>query len=112
MTADLKRRRDQGQIELVYFPVDPESRTRYIQPTAVPSNMQWRDANVTWGELQSRDVTWVDLAGSEHFEEILRIIGPNGRRDALHVDSAFKSGCVAIVIVDSFSTNEPRLRPY
>ncbi len=33
--------------------------------------------------------------------EILKIIGPSNRRDALHVDSAHKSECRAFVTTDS-----------
>ena len=46
------------------------------------------------------EMTWADFKGSEHFSEIRRIIGSANRRDALHVDSAYKTGCVAMVTVD------------
>lgn len=98
LTADLRALQREGRIELVHFPYDPDSRARHIAPSAVVSSAQWRDLNVTWGELRG---TWDDCTGSEHLSEIMRIIGPGNRRDALHLDSAYKSGCAAIVTADN-----------
>jgi predicted nucleic acid-binding protein len=97
VTADLRALQRDGRIELVHFPYDPESRARAIAPSATPSDAQWRDLNTTWNELTG---TWDDFKGSPHLPEIRRIIGAANRRDALHVDSAFKTGCAAIVTVD------------
>lgn len=97
LTADLRALQREGRIELVYFPYDPYSRARDIAPSAVASNAQWRDLNVTWGELSG---TWADCTGSEHLSEIIEIVGRQNRRDALHVDSAYKTGCAAIVTAD------------
>jgi len=41
-----------------------------------------------------------DYSSGRHFKEILSIIGPGNRRDALHVDSAFKSGCSVFITQD------------
>ncbi len=50
----------------------------------------------------SRNVCRIaDYSGSYHFDEILSIFGREHRRDALHVDSAFKSGCSAFITQDS-----------
>ena len=98
LTADLRALQREGRIELVHFPYDRESRTRHIAPSAMVSNAQWRDLNTTWDELTG---TWDDFKGSEHLNEIMRIIGPGNRRDALHVDSAYKTGCAALVTVDT-----------
>ncbi len=99
LTDELRAFQREGKIELVHFPYDPESRARAIAPSAVVSNAQWRDLNVKgWDDLGR---TWGDFAGSEHLEKIKRIIGPENRRDALHVDSAYKTGCAAIVTVDN-----------
>ena len=87
-----------GQILLIYFPYDPHSRTPYISPTALPSAAQYRDMNLKYGELQCR---YGDFRGSSMFPKILEIVGPQNRRDALHVDSAYKSECRAIVTRDS-----------
>ena len=43
---------------------------------------------------------WADCGGSQHLAAIRQIIGPEHRRDVLHVDSAFKSGCACFVTVD------------
>ena len=98
LTADLRALQREERIELVHFPYDPGSRTRHIAPSAVASGAQWRDLNTTWDELTG---TWDDFKGSEHLSEIMRIIGPGNRRDALHVDSAYKTGCAALVTVDT-----------
>lgn len=39
--------------------------------------------------------------GSQHYETILNIVGRDNRRDALHVDSAYKTECDCMVTVDS-----------
>ncbi len=84
----------------MYFPYDEGATTRRISPTANVSDAQWRDLNVeAWGDL-AHVPTWNDFRGSEHLEEIRRIIGPEHRRDALHVDSAYKTGCRAFVTTD------------
>jgi hypothetical protein len=98
LSGYLRALRNEGKIELIYFPYDPESRTRHITPTAVPSEAQWRDMNMTFDELGN--ITFNDFTGSEHLQEICRIIGPDKRRDALHVDSAYKTGCKVMVTVD------------
>jgi|SRR5437667_8193573 len=97
VTADLRGLQRDGRIELVHFPYDPESRARAISPSTAPSDAEWRDLNTTWDEMTG---TWDDFKGSQHLLEIRRIIGAANRRDALHVDSAFKTGCAAIVTVD------------
>jgi len=97
ITTGLRALQREGLIELVHFPYDPESRARPIAPTAMPSDAQWRDLNVSWEELKG---TWDDFTGSEHLPEIRRIIGPENRRDTLHIDSAAKTGCVAMITVD------------
>jgi hypothetical protein len=97
VTADLRALQREGLIELVHFPYDPQSRARPIAPTATPSDAQWRDLNVSWAELTG---TWDDFAGSQYLPEIHRIVGPENRRDTLHVDSAVKTGCVAMITVD------------
>lgn len=98
LTSGLRKFQRDGRIALVHFPYDPVSRTRHISPSATPSDAQWRDLNTTWSELTR---PWTDFKGSEYHREIIRIVGSANRRDALHVDSAYKSGCSAIVTVDN-----------
>ena len=91
-----------GHIELVHFPYDPDSHTRAISGIAEPSAAQIRDLH-----LPIKDLTGAieDYKPSEFFSQILAIIGPGNRRDALHVDSAFKSGCLAFITRDSHILN-------
>lgn len=98
LTSELRAFQRDRRIELVHFPYDPGSRTRHISHLATPSAAQWRDLNTTWSELTR---PWADFKGSEHHQEIIRIVGSANRRDALHVDSAYKSGCSAIVTADT-----------
>ena len=51
--------------------------------------------------LEELDFAWSDFSGSVHFETILAVLGPVNRRDALHVDSAFKTGCRIFVTRDT-----------
>lgn len=97
VTQRLRERQRAGEIKLVHFPYDPNSRSRHLAESTVPSAAQWRDMNVTWDEA---DFAWDDCEGSEHFQSICKIIGPANRRDILHVDSAFKSGCRCFVTAD------------
>jgi hypothetical protein len=51
-----------------------------------------------------------DYRGSVHLSTICSILGAQHRRDALHVDSAFKSSCAAFVTRDSdILKHRPRL---
>ena len=98
LTKALKRLQAQGVIQLVHFPYDEDSRTRHLSVDLVPSQLQWRDANVRWDEIRG---TWDDLSGSPLYERILQVVGSNNRRDALHLDTAYKNCCAAFVTKDS-----------
>lgn len=87
-----------GSIELIHFPYDPDSRSQHLPNRGVPSAAQWRDLNMPFSELPG---TFDDYVGSEHLEAIVALIGRQNRRDALHVDSAFKSGCAAFLTRDT-----------
>ena len=97
ITSDLRRLQHEGVVELVRFPYDPNSRSRHINTVAVPSAAQLRDLNLTFAELA---FAFSDHQGSQHLSDIVRLIGPGNRRDALHIDSAFKSGCGIFVTQD------------
>lgn len=100
ISPGLKALQRSGVITLINFPHDPNSWSRAISPTAKPSALQYRDIvlptkvpfNCTYDELG---------VGSELYPRILAIVGGSNRRDALHVDSAYKSGCRAFVTADS-----------
>jgi hypothetical protein len=87
-----------GYIELVHFPYDPTSGSSYIGAANTPSEAQLRDLNLPLSELPG---SWNNYSGSEHLSEIREILGPQNRQDALHVDTAFKSGCSAFVTRDN-----------
>lgn len=98
LTKELKALQASGKIELLHFPYDPGSKSKHLSTEIVPSQAQWRDMNVSWAEVRG---SWDDSRGSIHYARILSIIGPQHRRDALHVDTAYKAGCHALVTVDS-----------
>lgn len=98
LTPALRELQRAGKITLIYFPYDPGSRPRAIKRIAIPSAAQYRDMNLTYGELKG---TYGDFNGSEMLPRIIEIIGPSHRRDALHVDSAHKSQCQAFVTRDT-----------
>jgi hypothetical protein len=87
-----------GKITLIHFPYDPDSRSNPISAIAMPSAAQYRDLNVRYDELGH--CRYDDFVGSPMLSKIREIIGRENRRDALHVDSAYKSGCRAFVTQD------------
>ena len=100
LTPKLKALQRERRIELIHFPYDSEATTKHISPTAVVSDAEWGDLNVKgWSDL-AHVPNWDDFKGSEHLPEINRIVGLSNRRDALHVDSAYKSGCNAFITTD------------
>jgi hypothetical protein len=100
LTPGLRALQKSGVITLINFPHDPNTWSRAISPSAKPSALQYRDIvlptkvpfNCTYDELG---------VGSEMYPRILAIVGPANRRDALHVDSAYQSGCRAFVTTDN-----------
>jgi len=98
LSSDLRQLQVERRVELVQFPYDLNSRSRHLSTDVTPSRAQWRDMNLPWDEIQG---TWQDLDGSDRYHEILATLGKDNRRDALHVDSAYKSGCSGIVSRDS-----------
>ena len=100
LTPEIKAWARSGLIELVHFPYDPGSHTRLIPGIAEPSVAPIKDLNVPVMDLPG---AIADYEASEHFEKILSIIGREQqyRRDALHVDSAFKSRCSVFITGDS-----------
>ncbi len=84
-------------MELLHFPYDENSRSKKLSPKLAPSKANWNDMNIPWDSVQG---SWEDMAASERFEEILAIIGATNRKDALHVDTAHKADCDAMVTVD------------
>jgi len=100
LTPKLKALQRERRIELIHFPYDSEATTKHISPTAAVSDADWQDLNVKgWSDL-AHVPNWDDFKGSEHLPQIRTIIGLSSRRDALHVDSAYKSGCRMFITTD------------
>lgn len=98
LTKTIRDLQAQGLITLLHFPYDPDSRSRALATLASPSDAQIRDLNVPIADLPG---AFDDYAGSKHYHAILKMVGAANRRDALHVDSAFKSGCPLFITCDS-----------
>lgn len=93
---ELKDLEAAGQVTLVMFPY--ENRNRRIADVGVPSQMTWKDLkNFTWDTLPG---TWNDYTGSEKYSSIAAIIGKQNRGDTMHLDSAYKSGCLCFFTRD------------
>ena len=100
LTSGLKALQKSGAITLVNFPHDPNSWARSISPTAAPSASQYRD--IVLPTKVPLYCTYDELGvGSELYATILAIVGASNRRDALHVDSAYKTGCRAFITADN-----------
>ncbi|MCL5406004.1 MAG: hypothetical protein M1398_04675 [Deltaproteobacteria bacterium] len=83
-----------GVIDLMFFPYDNKmDREHELAPA---SAVTWNDCHLRWNEIDS---AWDDLKASDKYESIRKIIG-RPRRDALHIDSAFKAGCRAFLTRD------------
>jgi len=98
-TEKIRALKRAGKIEILHFPYDPNSKSRRVSRAATPSGALIKDVGCTFEE--AGDACFKDFVGSQYLEAILEIIGPSNRRDALHVDSAYKSGCACIVTRDS-----------
>lgn len=96
MTPMLRSLQHQGLAELFHFPYDPDSRSRHLK-ISLPSLAQWRDMNLSWNEAT---FPWNAVAGSQYLSNIIEIVGAGNRRNALHIDSAFKTGCRIFVTRD------------
>jgi tetratricopeptide (TPR) repeat protein len=98
LSESLRELQRKGCVELIHFPYDPSSRSSHLTTADAPSAAQLRDLHLPISELPA---TLKDYTGSEHLSEILEILGPQNRRDALHVDTALKNNCSAFVTRDN-----------
>ena len=100
-----------GQIELVWFPYDPNSLCprRTLMP-ACGSAATWKDMNLTWE--QPGNMRWDDFTPSDKFQDITAILGSHNHADILHIDSAYKSACKFFLTCDmgDIIRNRERLR--
>jgi hypothetical protein len=104
----IKQHARTGVIELRHGPY--EGRLKRASP-ARPSLVTCDSSVVTADSTISTD----DCYFSERYEEILKVIGASNKHDALHLDSAYKSGVRAFLtsdkddIVQHRATLEPLL---
>jgi len=101
LTKWLRVLQREGFVELVHFPYDADSHNSRTTTASIPSEAQLQDLNLTIQELPG---ALEGYRASEHLPEILQILGAQNRRDALHVDTAFKNGCSAFVTHDKGSS--------
>src|SRR5207244_9639830 len=78
-----------GMIRLVTFPYECKSSRNH--PSLWASEARVHDLD----RVKIKDLTYIvdGFSGSEHFSSILTIVGKQSYKDALHIDSAYKSGC-------------------
>jgi len=85
-----------GLVELINFPY--EMRIKKKHQKGQPSKAKLADLkHVLLAEAHWR---FSDFNGSEKLDQIRQILGPRTRRDALHVDSAYKTGCAVFLSRD------------
>ncbi|MHB8732617.1 MAG: hypothetical protein ACYDAB_12605 [bacterium] len=97
LTPVLRSLQHKGLVELFQFPYDPESLSGILK-VASPSAGQWRDMNLPFNQAT---FPFNAATGSQYLADITRIVGGANRRDALHIDSAFKTGCRIFVTRDA-----------
>jgi hypothetical protein len=86
---ELYKLQKDGLIELVTFHYEMNMKKKHQD--AKPSNAKIADLqHLTLGE---ENWTFGEFNGSEKFNQIQNILGEHNRRDVLHVDSAYKTGC-------------------
>gem|GEM_PF-5544772 len=91
--ADISKMKAFTWCKFYQFPYDSPDRPKKPLLLAQPSAAQWRDCHAAWKEFT--EITWGDFAGSSLYLDVEAIIGkgPENRRDVLHFDSAYKTGC-------------------
>ena len=92
----LRRLQHDKKITLVHYPFDFALSSK-VKPMAGPSG-NWEDAGLKW---EKNIHPWESFGGSAKLPEIVAIVGTDHWRDALHVDSAFKTGCICFVTEDT-----------
>lgn len=77
--------------EFFSLPYDSNDRRKKRPRVRVPcpSEAQLNDCHIRWDEA---DFTSDDFSGSFVYPQLQKIIGPDNRRDILHLDSAHKMG--------------------
>jgi hypothetical protein len=92
-----------SNIKFYQFPYDSDHRPKKRPLLAEPSELQIQDGYIDLIDLNElSNVSLGDCEGSFHFSKIEAIIGkgPQNRRDVLHFDSAYKTGCKIFLTSD------------
>jgi hypothetical protein len=97
LNKGLRHLQAEGRITLVHFPYDPDSRSRSIRELASPSRARIGDLNLPIGEMR---FLIGEMVESDKHSAIERIVGPDNRRDVLHIDSAYRSRCACFFTRD------------
>jgi len=86
--SDLKQLELGGVITLYTFPYENENKK--IAGMGLPSEMTWSDMKFPWSYYTA---SWSDYKGSDQYQLILDIVGKENRKDAMQLDTAYKSRC-------------------
>ena len=92
----LRQLQHNKKITLVHYPFDFAQSTK-VKSLAEPSG-NWGDAGLEW---EKGVHPWESCGGSAKLSGIVSIVGRAHWKDALHVDSAFKTGCICFVTEDT-----------
>ena len=98
--ANIKFLKKNPECVFFQYPYDSPDRPKKMKmQLAIPSAMRFKNANVTWSEMDYH--TWEEMDKSPIFEEIAAIIGiANHYEDILHIDSTYKTSCHLFVTSD------------
>lgn len=68
-----------------------ENSTKKIKDRSPGSNPSWDEGDSTWDD---DDGSWEESSeGSDQWENILKLVGTQNKKDAKHLDSAYMSKC-------------------
>jgi len=93
---ELYKLQKNGRIEIVNFPYEMKIHKKHQK--ARPSDA--KIIHLAHVSIPEGDWPIADSKGSEKYPQIRQILGQRTRRDALHVDSAYKSKCDAFLSRD------------
>lgn len=86
-----------GKVRVFQFKY--ENKNRRIRRKTKPSKPSYKELNYTYEELSG--LTYNDLGTtSDKWKAIEILLGPNNRRDAKHLDSAYLEGCTIFLTSD------------
>lgn len=92
---ELQRLEREGRVRVITFPYENEITKATV---GIPSEATFDDLNNF--TIERLPGTFDDYKRSDKYGEIEKIVGRKNRRDVLHLDSAFKSGCTVFLTND------------